>query len=681
MRRISLLLTVILSFWCSTVTQASVPANWKKTAFAYDAKHTTLRAALKEFSGTFGVKLSMGKVAGTLEGKIRADSAKAYLDRLALAYRFQWFVYNGTLYVSPLDDQTSLSLEVSEDAVPDLKEALTQVGLLDKRFGWGELPDEGVVIISGPRRYVRLIQKLAKKKKKGDEKLEIMVFPLKYAQANDRHIKYREQALVIPGVANMLNELLGHTKKTPLAQNAPDNSLTNTLQSFSSMQDSAQQRIRQQVSGQNVSRSQQAQAARERKSGNAMITADIRNNAVLIRDDTDKRSRYQTLINQLDQPRNVIEIDAIILDIDRSKLKELGFNWRIGSGSTEATMNASAVTPFIPDGSAATVLIQDFGHFFARIKALESDGDASLVANPSILTVENQPAVIDFNHTAFIKNTGERVANVTSLTAGTSLQVVPRLIDTPSARLIQLSLDIEDGDIKQTDAQSTPSIQKGTISTQAIVRTQRSLVIGGFKVEKNQQQQSKVPLLGDIPGVGKLFSYTSNSHSKRERLFIITPRLVGNEMNPLEYTSGYSRELLTKSIRQKKSAPPPVSRQQIKQAFTRLSHYYIPDGFTRKKAPVDPGYYCQQQEQLEFNRQKLQWYSHKDYAVLISVLHNDSNQPVRFDQARCNHRHMLAVTVRPDALLAPGESAEIMMAVRHPDLHQQTRKPLVHPAL
>jgi type III secretion protein C len=467
-----------------------------------------------------------------------------------------------------------------------------------------------------------------------------------------------------------------------MAQDTQRLDLAGSLQALSSMQESAQQKIQQQINGQRQSRIQPDQMSRTMKSGGSMITADIRNNAVLIRDNTDKRHMYQSLINQLDQPRNVIEIDAIILDIDRSKLKELGFNWRVGSGSTEATMNASATEPFIPDGSAATVLIQDFGHFFARIKALESNGDASLVANPSILTIENQPAVIDFNHTAFIKNTGERVANVTSLTAGTSLQVVPRLIkEASSDQLIQLSLDIEDGDIKQTDAQSTPTMQKGTISTQAIVRTQRSLVIGGFRVEKNNQQESKVPLLGDIPGIGKLFSYTSNNHSRRERLFIITPRLVGNEMNPLAYTSGHGRELLTKSINHQESAQPPVSRQQIRQALTRFSHYYIPDGFTRKEAPVDPGYYCQKQEHLEFNRQKLQWYSHKDYAVMISILHNDGHQPVRFDEARCTNRNMLAITVRPDALLAPGESTEVIMAVRQPDLHLRSRKPLIQPSL
>ncbi|MEI8632318.1 hypothetical protein P4S72_10595 [Vibrio sp. PP-XX7] len=252
--------------------------------------------------------------------------------------------------------------------------------------------------------------------------------------------------------------------------------------------------------------------------------------------------------------------------------------------------------PFSSAGSAATILIQDFNHFFARIRALETDGDASLVANPSILTIENQPAVIDFNHTAFIQSTGERVANVTSLTAGTSLQVVPRLIDNESSHLIQLSLDIEDGNIEYKPNQSTPTVQKGTISTQAIIQAQRSLVVGGFKVEKNNQQYQKIPLLGDIPGLGKLFTYSSKNQSKRERLFIITPRIVGNETNPLEYVSANGRAPLAKTLEQQQEMHQyGFSREDIEKALADLSHFYIPAGFTQESPPVDLGYYCAKQ--------------------------------------------------------------------------------------
>lgn len=121
-------------------------------------------------------------------------------------YHFQWFVYNDTLYVSPSSEHTSARIEVSSDAVDDLQTALTDVGLLDKRFGWGVLPNEGVVLVRGPAKYVELVRDYSKKveaPEKGD-KQDIIVFPLKYASAADRTIRYRDQQLVVAGVASIL---------------------------------------------------------------------------------------------------------------------------------------------------------------------------------------------------------------------------------------------------------------------------------------------------------------------------------------------------------------------------------------------------------------------------------------------------------------------------------------------
>ncbi|MDW6001978.1 type III secretion system outer membrane ring subunit SctC [Vibrio mangrovi] len=676
MRWISFTLTLCLALWSMT-TQGAVPDRWKKTAFAYDARQDSLRDTLAAFAKNFGVKLDMGQVSGTVDGKVRADSAVAYLDRLALEYQFLWFVYNGTLYISPLEDQTSASLEVSEDAVADLKEALTQIGLLDKRFGWGELPDEGVVIVSGPTRYVNFIKKLSKKKKKGEEKLEVMVFPLKYALADDREIKFRDKTIRINGVATMLSELLGSKKQDdPLSVSPTDTSLSGSLQALSSMQNLAETRIQNAVDNKRMSQAELNMQLNQNKHKNSTVSADTRNNAILIRDDYSKKDMYRRLIHKLDQPRSVVEIDAIILDIDKNKLDELGINWQAGAGSTEASFNASGNAPFLANGTAATVLIQDFHHFFAQIRALESAGEASLVSNPSILTIENQPAVIDFNNTAYIRSVGERVANVSSVTAGTSLQVIPRLIGSTKQKLIQLSLDIEDGNIDQKDNSDLPSVRRGTISTQAIIRTNRSLIVGGFKVTQNSQQNNKVPLLGDIPGVGNLFSYKKKSQSNQERLFIITPRLVGTEMNPLEYVSEDGREALAKAMQKKKSLN--ISRVEVERALGDLSSLYVPEGFSAKEtAPQTLNHYCRAKGNIEFSSKNLQWYQSKRFALLVGMVENQGAQTVRFDEASCSHRDTLAVAVRPDTLLSPGASSEIMLAVRLPETNRVSRTSLL----
>ncbi len=117
---------------------AAIPPEWKNTAYAYEAEHKPLREVLEDFAQTFGTQLQIeGLLEGNVNGKIRANTPQSMLDRLGVEHRFQWYLYNNTLFVSTLDQQESARVEVSSETIADLKQALTDIGLLDSRFGWG----------------------------------------------------------------------------------------------------------------------------------------------------------------------------------------------------------------------------------------------------------------------------------------------------------------------------------------------------------------------------------------------------------------------------------------------------------------------------------------------------------------------------------------------------------------
>lgn len=675
---------------------AAVPPNWKHVAYSYDAQQTDLSTTLQAFAKEFGIGLEMAPIAGVVDGRIRAASPEAFLDRLGQEHHFQWFVYNDTLYVSNTSEQTSARIEVSPDAVDDLKTALSDVGLLDPRFGWGALSDDGVVLVSGPPRYVQFVREYSKTVDKPDEKQDVVVLPLRYANAADRSIKYRDETLTVAGVASILQDLLDSRSRGDSINNlnllqgaglggglgtALGTGSSGTSNNYGSTPygggasllgnvdtENLQQGLDRVLSGSGLLNPKGGSGSSKSK---IRVTADVRNNAVLIYDSPKRKALYERLVKQLDIPRNLIEIDAVILDINRDDLAELSSNWNVWFGGTNVTSS------LLDSGSNSTLSAENSGRFALAIHALEGKGAATVVGNPSILTLENQPAVIDFSRTEYLTATGERVADIQPITAGTSLQVIPRSLSHGGKSEVQLILDIEDGQIEQSVLDDTkPSVRTGNVSTQAVIAEHGSLVVGGFHVQETDDKVRKIPWLGDIPWIGKLL-FTSNSHhtSKRERLFILTPRLIGDQVDPARYVeSGDPNDVdaAMKRIDDRHDGVQPT-RIDVQRAFTQLLNNVQPAGFSESKVPLFvPQSLCDQQPGIVIDGKRTQWYERTTWSVGVVVARNTSAQPVRLDESTCGGRWVLGVSAWPHAWLQPGAESEVFVAVRQPQALKAT---------
>lgn len=651
---------------------SAIPPAWKQTAYAFDAQQTDLSSVLEAFAREFGVSLEMDAIEGLVEGRIRADSPQAFLDRLGLQHQFQWFVHNNTLFVSATRDQITERIEVSPDAVDDLKGALTELGLLDSRFGWGVLPDEGVVLVSGPARYVQFIREHSSNVDKPEEKQDVVVLPLRYANAADRTINYRNEQITVSGVATILKELLDSRSQggagnvfNVLGPGAGGgSSFRGTPSLLSGLADDQLQetmdRIITGASGQNKGGSGSS-ASKSR----IRVSADVRNNAVLIYDSPKRRALYENLVKQLDVPRNLIEIDAVIYDIDRDELAELSSKWNVWAGGTNVSGS------LLESGSSSTLSAENAGRFALAVRTLEGKGAATVVSNPSILTLENQPAVIDFSRTEFLTATGERVADIQPITAGTSLQVIPRSMQHNGKTQVQLILDIEDGQIEASLLDGTkPSVRNGSVSTQAVIAERGSLVVGGFHSLQSSDKVSKIPWLSDIPLIGKLlFTSSSRSRSKIERLFILTPRLVGNQVDPARYVESGNPEDVNLAFeridgRQEEGKP---TRVEIQRAFTQLLSDVQPSGFTPSNDPLFmPATLCATQQGVVIDAERSQWYGRSSWSIGVVVARNTGSKPVRIDESSCGGRWVLGVSAWPRAWLQPGEQSEVFIAVRNP---------------
>jgi len=645
---------------------AAIPNEWKNTAYAYEAEHKPVREVLEDFAQTFGTQLQIeGLLEGSVNGKIRANTPQSLLDRLGVEHRFQWYLYNNTLYISTLDQQQSARLEVSSESISDLKQALTDIGLLESRFGWGELPEDGVVLVSGPRGYIEKIKQFSSQRKSADEKQSVLTYPLKFANAADRVIDYRGEKITIPGVATMLRGLLEPrptsvmaTRSTTAAQPSPLAPTTGARLSNPLLG----QMLGTPAGAGSLDTGASLTPRAPVNASKIRVEADVRNNAVLIYDLPERQALYRELITQLDVARKLVEIDAIILDIERSQLREFGVNW----GFQNSRFRGESI---MAPGSSSQINIGNRDRFYAEIRALESRGLATIVSNPSVLTLENQPAVIDFNRTQYLV-AGTENATILPVTAGTSFQVAPRVITSKGSHQVHLVVDIEDGNFNDSNVSiGGLDVRRGKVSTQAVMAEKSSLVVGGFHVTENTDTQRKVPVLGDIPLLGKaLFSSTKRENNRRERLFILTPRVIGDQADPSRYLPKADQAELQAALaplaRRNAPYPPVIQRSEITSTLAHLVSGEVPKAFKAAAMPLGLDTLCSTRELLALNTQRSQWYTGPHFNVAIIVLRNQFKRNVRIDEKECSNAQTLAVTVWPRAWLKPGEEAEVLIAMR-----------------
>ncbi|SFF95827.1 type III secretion protein C [Duganella sp. CF458] len=587
-KRLLLLLAMLL---LPAGASAAIPASWKGTGFAINASGMTLRAVLDEFGRVYGVRVSM-EVPGqkAMNGRLAANSGSEFLNRLAPLCLCGWFVYNEVLYIVPASDHTSVRLDLGDDAVQDAKAAMVGVGLFDERFGWGELPDVGTVIVSGPRSYVKFARQilLPDEQRAKVRGRRVMVFRLKYASAMDRTINARGQTEIIPGVKTILSGLLlGPTSAEKLADtnqfdvgspkrsHRPKGSAGAAQEAprggnafvpiFSPAQGGNAPLPATPPQGEGSGKKAQGGSA---ENGKPRIEASAAMNAILIYDDVQQREMYAALIAELDVPPQQIEIEALIIDMDRSNLAEMGVEWGVRAGTSNLTFNSTAGESQGSDLPlpGATLLISNINRFYARLKALEAKGEARVLATPTVLTLDNVAAVLDLSQTAYVPLVGERVADLADITAGTMLRVIPRLIREADGAKVHLEVDIEDGSLDGAgnsgpgkDSRSNVRVTRSTISTQAIVNLQQTLMIGGYRAERMATDKQKTPVLGDLPLVGGLFRNQTESRSTRERLFLITPRISGQDRAYTAPAAGGTRRggAASEAPRQLAALPPP----------------------------------------------------------------------------------------------------------------------------
>ena len=151
--------------------------------------------------------------------------------------------------------------------------------------------------------------------------------------------------------------------------------------------------------------------------------------------------------------------------------------------------------------------------------------------------MDNIEATLEDTTTRYVKVSGYQDVDLFKVESGTILQVTPHIIDDKKTGIpaismvvkVQSNQDSSDSLSNSSDPDTVPPIKQTTINTRALVREGQSLLLGGYYVEYKQEGNSGVPGLRNVPVVGKVFGSDNNNAYRRERLILITPKIVSLE--------------------------------------------------------------------------------------------------------------------------------------------------------
>jgi type IV pilus assembly protein PilQ len=198
----------------------------------------------------------------------------------------------------------------------------------------------------------------------------------------------------------------------------------------------------------------------------------------------------------------------------------------IDTGGTFVNLPASGQGGFSPANFALSIFSSAANRFLnLEISALEADGKGKVVSSPRVVTADQTKALIEQGtELPYQVATSSGATSIAFRKAVLKLEVTPQI--TPEGNII-LDLDVN----KDSVGQSTPlgfAINTKHIKTQVLVENGGTVVIGGIFELNETENETRVPLLGDLPYVGNLFKSRSRSTNKQEMLVFITPKMVSD---------------------------------------------------------------------------------------------------------------------------------------------------------
>jgi general secretion pathway protein D len=314
--------------------------------------------------------------------------------------------------------------------------------------------------------------------------------------------------------------------------------------------------------------------------GAIRITADKSTNSLVITSSLRDYASLRNVIDKLDQARRQVYIEAVIMEVSTNHQNKLGVSFHGGDsidslgpdgsvilGGSNALGSATFPNLGDPTSLQGLALGVRSNHlltlagigisipaFGIALQALTTSGDSNVLSTPHIMATDNVPAEINIGENVPLQSSilggglpglgglpgaaganpaaggfgglgafGGAFGGISRQNVGTKVKLVPHINDSNEVRL---EIDEEISELGAGQGTTLPTIVQRTAKTQVVIQDQQTIVIGGLVRDYISNEETKVPVLGDIPLIGALFKQSTKRNQKRNLLLILTPYVI-----------------------------------------------------------------------------------------------------------------------------------------------------------
>ncbi|MBM3246108.1 MAG: hypothetical protein FJZ13_02135 [Candidatus Omnitrophica bacterium] len=279
------------------------------------------------------------------------------------------------------------------------------------------------------------------------------------------------------------------------------------------------------------------------------LTADERTNKIAVTDYPAKLDEIAGVISAFDEKTPQVLIDAQIIELTPQDKLEMGVDWNYW---IENHFQAKASLPINTDntlfvGTPSSDTPAGKGDYKAIMDLLRTIGDTKILSSPRIMAVNNQEAkILVGTKDAYITSASSQAGDstVTSQTVN-FVDVGIKLYVTPTVnrdKFVTMKIKPEISSATRTNIKSEdkitqiPIVTTSEAETTVTVKDGITIVIGGLRKDKREKTVKKIPIIGDIPGVGFFFRSTSDDLTKTELVILLTPHIMSGETSYTDFS-------------------------------------------------------------------------------------------------------------------------------------------------